>query len=409
MKQHIKNLKKAQAIQQETTLEEQDAEIKRLACKPGAVVALRDHIERSRNPKPSIPSKARIRINDAFALREALIKRWGPKSWEDHVVDRPKPDTTNGKGPAEKHVAFEDSDGGSSHTLGHEDVTSEVDIIKSAGYRVPNRSAARLQADEEERQRVRAIRTISAPRTVSQMYEGETEAAYGAHLELMTVYLRKLKRAHNEGFEAIKAEADRHTVNGARPRDSRLLTDSEYLSVQQMWIAMQRRPDQNDESMRIAVLEFLEQFPGANKFSRAELAYGRNRGMLRAIVKAIRKANDTELENDKQELTASRTASLEAVWKPTGAALLVRVQPETEAKQAEPTTPVRKTRSGDLPPIPAAPKKPTSKKPTPKKAAPKKPTPKKAAPKKSSPAKPTGIKKTATPTRRSARISAKDH
>ena len=131
--------------------------------------------------------------------------------------------------------------------------------------------------------------------------------------------------------------------------------------------------------------------------------------MLPAIVKAIRKANDTELENDKQELTASRTASLEAVWKPTGAALLVRVQPETEAKQAEPTTPVRKTRSGDLPPIPAAPKKPTSKKPTPKKAAPKKPTPKKAAPKKSSPAKPTGIKKTATPTRRSARISAKDH
>ena len=167
---------------------------------------------------------------------------------------------------------------------------------------------------------------------------------------------------------------------------------------------MQRRPDQNYESMRIAVLEFLEQFPGANKFSRAELAYGRNWGMLRAIVKAIRKANDTELENDKQELTASRTAFLEAVWKPTGAALLVRVQPETEAKQAEPTTPVRKTRSGDLPPTPAAPKKAAPKKPTSKK-----PTPKKAAPKKSSPAKPTGIKKTATSTRRSARISAKDH
>ena len=408
MKQHTKTLKEAHAMQQETTREELDAEIKRLAYEPGVVVALRDHIERSRNPKP-IPSEARIMINDAIALNQALVKRWGPKGWENHVVDPPKPDTTNGKGPAEKHVAFEDSDGGSSHTLGHEDVTSEVDIKKSAGYRVSGTSAAKLQADEEDRQRLISIRTISALRTVSKMYEEETEAAYGARLELMTVYLRKVKRAHDEGREAIKAQADRQTVNGARPRDSRALTDSEYLSVRQMWRAMQRRPDQNDESMRIAVLEFLEQFPGANKFSPTELAHGRNRGMLRAIVKAIRKANDTELENDKQELTASRTASLEAVWKPTGAALLVRVQPETKAKQAEPTTPVRKTRSGDLPPIPAAPKKPTSKKPTPKKAAPKKPTPKKAAPKKSSPAKPTGIKKTATPTRRSARISAKDH
>ena len=402
MKQHIKNLKKAQAIQQETTLEEQDAEIKRLACQPGAVVALRDHIERSRNPKPSIPSKARIRINDAFALREALIKRWGPKSWEDHVVDRPKPDTTNGKGPAEKHVAFEDSDGGSSHTLGHEDVTSEVDIIKSAGYRVPNRSAARLQADEEERQRVRAIRTISAPRTVSQMYEGETEAAYGARLELMTVYLRKLKRTHDEGLEAIKAQADRQIVNVARPRDSRLLTDSEYLSVQQMWRAIHRPRDQLDGPMRIAVRDFLGQFPVGRDLPPVQLAHDRR--MLPAVVKAIRTANVAELKNDKQELTASRTASLEAVWKPTGAALLVRVQPETKAKQAEPTTPVRKTRSGDLPPTPAAPKKAAPKKPTSKK-----PTPKKAAPKKSSPAKPTGIKKTATSTRRSARISAKDH
>ena len=149
MKQHTKTLKEAHAMQQETTREELDAEIKRLAYEPGVVVALRDHIERSRNPKP-IPSEARIMINDAIALNQALVKRWGPKGWENHVVDPPKPDTTNGKGPAEKHVAFEDSDGGSSHTLGHEDVTSEVDIIKSAGYRVPGRSAAKLQADEED-------------------------------------------------------------------------------------------------------------------------------------------------------------------------------------------------------------------------------------------------------------------
>jgi outer membrane biosynthesis protein TonB len=184
--------------------------------------------------------------------------------------------------------------------------------------------------------------------------------------------------------------------------------------VQQMWRAM-HRPQGTELStyMRAAVRDFLEQFPEGITMSSSSLAI--RYGMLPAIVKAIRTANDAKLENDKKETAAAEAASKKSgskepnkdykIWKTTGSAVLI-----TEAKPAEPTTPVHQTRSGDIPPTPTAPKKPKSKKPEPKK----KPDPKKKPePKKPKSAKPTGIQKATPPTtptggRKSARLIAND-
>jgi hypothetical protein len=399
-----------------------DEQIKNLACQPGVTVALREHIAELRRRDPCLPSKTEREFPDAARLRNLLIRRWGPYDWEDKVVSAPKPDKTSGKGPADKHVAFEDSDSGSSHTLGHEPGPStwvcshrlqemareraeeeelKAAIIKSQAAMLKDEIASK-QAGQELQHRP----TLNALNNVLRVYPGEEDdiAAWSERIHLAILHLRGMKRAHvaNETSRAhsinIRAAIAKQEAIPRRP-----LTDSEVLSVQQMWRAMNRPQHQVETTMKKAVQDFIKQFPEAGKFSPVQLA---NRpGMLPAIVKAIRKANDAELEKDKKELTASREASLEQIWKPTGAALFVRVPPGDEA---EPRTPIHQTRSGALPPTPTAPKKAATKKMTPKKVSPKKVVPWKAV---SSPAKPIGVKKSATPTtqRKSTRLSAKDH
>jgi hypothetical protein len=423
VEQNIKDLDEALKMQElKLKWKPLDDEIKNLACQPGVTVALREHIAELRRRHACVPSKTEREFPDAARLRDLLIRRWGPDRWEDKVVSPPKPDKTNRKGPSDKHVAFEDSDSGSSHTLGHEPGPStwvcshrlqemareraeeEVRaalIKKQAANAMVKDEIASMQAGQALQHRP----TISALHNVLRVYPGEEEdiAVWSGRIHLAILYLRGMKRAHvaNETSRAhginIRAAIAKQA---ATPR--RQLTDSEVLSVQQMWRAMNRPQDQVDTTMKKAVQDFIKQFPEASKFSPVQLA---NRpGMLPAIVEAIRTANDAELENDKRELTASRTASLEQIWKPTGAALFVRAPP---GDQAEPTTPVRQKGHGViLPPTPTAPKKAAPKKVTPKKAA-----PKKVAPKKPSPAKPIGIKKSATPTtqQKSTRLSAKDH
>jgi hypothetical protein len=421
--QNIKDLQEDSNIQElKLKWKPLDDEIKNLACQPGVTVALREHIAGSTNPKPSLPSETKVKIEGAFRLRELLIRRWGPYRWEDKVVSPPKPDKTNHKGPPDKHVAFEDSDAGSSHTLDHEPGPSTwvcshrlQEMARERAEEEEQRAAlfkklaanamvkdeiASMQAGQELQHRP----TLNALYTVLSVYPGEEEniAAWSERIHRAILYLRGIKRAHvaNETSRAHSKNIRAHIARqAARPR--RPLTDSEVLSVQQIWRAMNRPRDQVDATMKTAVRDFIRQFSEGSKLSPVQLANGP--GMLPAIVKAIRTANDAELENDKKELTASRTASLEQIWKPTGAARLIRVQPWD---QSEPTTPIRQTGSGALPPTPTAPKKAAPKKATPKKVA-----PKKVAPKKPPPAKPTGIKKSTTPTtqRKSTRLSAKDH
>lgn len=458
IKQRIESLEEVQPGRY-AEVKELDDEIRRRCRQPGAINMLRFIMERERNPQPLPPDGITFRFNNAVRLREALTKRWGPDRWEAMIMGPP------GKGPTDKQVAFVDLDSDSSHTVDLEELASSGRVCGHRLHQMAHERAERKEKKAAELKKARdlasqkarslaeaqpifgtpgtitsrlsphssvAIRrgvskklaelqakgelqhepTNKALRDILRMYPGETEVTHSKRLTLAIDSLRRskaLQEATNATFTRMEAEG---FAKEGRPSHRRPLTDSEVLSVQQMWRVMHRPEEQVDPPMQAAVRDFLEQFPEGIKLPPVKLAH--RPATLAAIVKAVRAANHAELENDKKELTASRQASLEKVWKPTGAALLIRVDPTPEAKKPEPTTPVHQTRSGALPPTPTTPKKAARKLASTMKAAPKIVTPTKAVPKKPSPSKPTGIKKAATPAtpagqRRSTRISAKGH
>jgi hypothetical protein len=416
-----------------------DDEIHRLIQQPGTAATLRRVIRHNKQQRP-ISTADTIRIGNAALLKHALIQRWGVDKWEDMIVPSPKPGETNngkGKSPADKHVAFADgNDSDSSHTLDHEHTVDPDhafdhmeaeyfgDLLKSPvpsptkpiprPVRCGNHLIEGVRQDAEEK--LKHEPTLRALGIVLRKYPGESEAVRLQRVGLALDHLRRKKELLDD------AQTESIMVATAPRAKFPRLTQVEVNSVQQIWRAMHRQQGTEiSAAMRAAVRDFLEQFPEGITMSPASLAF--RYGMLPAIVAAIRTANDAELESEKKEKPRCGTPfdrSISAppkkpnndykIWKPTGSAVLI-----TEAKPAEPTTPVHQTGSGANPPTPTAPKKPKSKKPEPKKKPQPKKKPalkKKPEPKKPKSAKPTGIQKATPPTtptggRKSTRLIAK--
>jgi len=316
----------------------------------------------SRNMVP-IGRSVDLIVDDILRFRQAVIERRGQAFWDDFVNLGEVPEryllkhATKQK-PADKHVAFAASDDGWSH---------------KGDRGTPPPSPAPKKGSLRVKKQVSPTKPREAPPRV-------------------IVPVRQILSQR---------------------------TPNEILSIDTMYRAMHREPQQDplEAAMEKAVDDFLQEYPEA--FDLTQVSISQRPSMLAALVEGIRTANGTLLAEEKAEVKAARdrveaydlarrqakaarkaaraTARKAREVAESRASKSTRSAPKSgavsKAQQAEPTTPIRQTRSG----VPSTP------------AAPKKAAPNEAAPKKASPAKPARVAAPTTPAaqRKSSRISAR--